>query len=228
MKTKNIPPDIKSKSINEAKIEILDILKRLEDNGIDLDNSKKDYERLLLLNNHVDNIFKEKLTKIHSIGKKIIYQFEMLKNIKNNAKTVDKFIKKYFKNQKYSELIPVMKYGTLFGGKKIRSTIILNTSKIFNINLNKIINVCAAVECIHSYSLIHDDLPCMDNDRLRRGKPSTHIKFGESTAILAGNSLLTLAFEMIADKKFNLDSKVKLNLIRKLSECAGHVGIAGG
>ena len=70
MKTKNIPPDIKSKSINEAKIEILDILKRLEDNEIDLENSKKDYERLLLLNNHVDNVFKEKLNKIHSLGKK--------------------------------------------------------------------------------------------------------------------------------------------------------------
>ena len=70
MKTKNIPPDIKSKSINEAKIEILDILKRLEDNGIDLENSKKDYERLLLLNNHVDNVFNEKLNKIHSMGKK--------------------------------------------------------------------------------------------------------------------------------------------------------------
>jgi len=70
MKTKNIPPDIKSKSINEAKIEISDILKRLEDSGTDLENSKKDYDRLLLLNNHVDNIFKEKLTKIHSIGKK--------------------------------------------------------------------------------------------------------------------------------------------------------------
>ena len=70
MKTKNIPPDIKSKSINEAKIEISDILKRLEDSGTDLENSKKDYERLLLLNNHEDNIFKEKLTKIHSIGKK--------------------------------------------------------------------------------------------------------------------------------------------------------------
>ena len=152
----------------------------------------------------------------------------MLKNIKQNANTVDKFIKNYFNMQKYSELIPVMKYGTLFGGKKIRSTIILNTSKIFNINLNQIINVCAAVECIHSYSLIHDDLPCMDNDRLRRGKPSTHIKFGESTAILAGNSLLTLAFEMIADQKFKLDTHIKLNLIKKLSECAGHVGIAGG
>ena len=152
----------------------------------------------------------------------------MLKNIKQNANTVDKFIKNYFNMQKYSELIPVMKYGTLFGGKKIRSTIILNTSKIFNINFNQIINVCAAVECIHSYSLIHDDLPCMDNDRLRRGKPSTHIKFGESTAILAGNSLLTLAFEMIADQRFKLDTNIKLSLVKKLSECAGHVGIAGG
>ena len=152
----------------------------------------------------------------------------MLKNIDQNAKIVDIFIKKYFNTQKYSELIPVMKYGTLFGGKKIRSTIIFNTSKIFNIRSNQIINLCAAVECIHSYSLIHDDLPCMDNDTLRRGKPSTHIKFGESTAILAGNSLLTLAFEIIADKKFNVDTTVKLNLIKKLSECAGHVGIAGG
>lgn len=152
----------------------------------------------------------------------------MLKNIKQNAKIVDIFIKKYFNTQKYSELVPVMKYGTLFGGKKIRSTIIFNTSKIFNIRSNQIINLCAAVECIHSYSLIHDDLPCMDNDTLRRGKPSTHIKFGESTAILAGNSLLTLAFEIIADKKFNVDKTVKLNLIKKLSECAGHVGIAGG
>ena len=70
MKIKNIPPDIKSKSINEAKIEISDILKRLEDNEIDLDNSKKDYDRLLLLNNHVDNVFKEKLNKIHARGKK--------------------------------------------------------------------------------------------------------------------------------------------------------------
>ena len=152
----------------------------------------------------------------------------MLKNIKQNAKIIDTFIKKYFNTQKYSELVPVMKYGTLFGGKKIRSTIIFNTSKIFNIRSNQIINLCAAVECIHSYSLIHDDLPCMDNDTLRRGKPSTHIKFGESTAILAGNSLLTLAFEIIADKKFNVDTTVKLNLIKKLSECAGHVGIAGG
>ncbi len=152
----------------------------------------------------------------------------MLKEIKRNAKIVDVFLKKYFKKQKYSNLILPMKYGTLFGGKKIRSTIILNTSKMFNLNLSKVINVCAAVECIHSYSLIHDDLPCMDDDKIRRGKPSTHIKFGESTAILAGNSLLTLAFEIITDKKYNISPAIKVELLKRLAECAGHVGIAGG
>lgn len=121
-----------------------------------------------------------------------------------------------------------MKYGTLFGGKKIRSTIIINTSKIFNLDLKKIIHICAAVECIHSYSLIHDDLPCMDNDKLRRGKLSTHVKFGESTAILAGNSLLTIAFEILSNKNLNINDKKKINLIKLISNCSGHSGIAGG
>ena len=121
-----------------------------------------------------------------------------------------------------------MKYGTLSGGKKIRSSIIFNTGKLFNINNKKLLNICAAVECIHSYSLIHDDLPCMDNDKIRRGKPSTHIKFGESTAVLAGSSLLTLAFEMIADKKYLVDSVTKIELIKQLAICSGHTGIAGG
>jgi len=152
----------------------------------------------------------------------------MQKDIKKNAKIVDRFLKKYFSNQKYSNLISAMKYGTLFGGKKIRSTIILNAAKIFNLNISKVINICAAVECIHSYSLIHDDLPCMDNDKLRRGKLSTHMKFGESTAVLAGNSLLTLAFEIITDKKYKVKPATKVILLKKLAECAGHTGIAGG
>ena len=152
----------------------------------------------------------------------------MKKEIKKNAKIVDRFLKKYFRSEKYSNLIPAMKYGTLNGGKKIRSTIILNTAKIFNLNVNKVINICAAVECIHSYSLIHDDLPCMDNDKLRRGKPSTHAKFGESTAVLAGNSLLTMAFEIITDKKYKVKPAIKVVLLKKLAECAGHTGIAGG
>tara|TARA_Y100000816_G_scaffold228904_1_gene174019 strand:- start:106 stop:789 length:684 start_codon:yes stop_codon:yes gene_type:complete len=86
----------------------------------------------------------------------------------------------------------------------------------------------SAVECIHAYSLIHDDLPCMDNDAIRRGKPSTHIKFGESTAVLAGNSLLTMAFEILSHKNLKISEKNKNNLINKISECSGHLGIAGG
>ena len=152
----------------------------------------------------------------------------MSKKIRNNARVIDVFLKKFLKNQKDSGLIIPMKYGTINGGKKIRSTIILDVAKIFKLKLRKVINICAAVECIHSYSLIHDDLPCMDNDRLRRGKVATHIKFGESTAILAGNSLLTLAFEIIMDKKYNLKPSAKIFLLKKLSEYSGHTGIAGG
>ena len=146
----------------------------------------------------------------------------------SNAKKIDIFLKKYLKNQKNSSLINPMKYGVLSGGKKIRSSIIVNVGKIFNIKSNKLLNICGAVECIHSYSLIHDDLPCMDNDKLRRGKLTTHIKYGEATAVLAGSSLLTLAFEMIADNKYQIENKIKVELIKELAKCYGHTGIAGG
>ena len=121
-----------------------------------------------------------------------------------------------------------MKYGTLSGGKKIRSSVIISVGKLFNLKPSRLINICGAVECIHSYSLIHDDLPCMDNDKTRRGKPSTHIKFGESTAVLAGNSLLTMAFEILSHNHLNISKKVKVDLINKISESSGHLGIAGG
>ena len=152
----------------------------------------------------------------------------MSKDIKTNARAIDAFLKKYLKSQKYSGLIMPMKYGTLTGGKKIRSTIIFNAAKIFKLKKSKIINTCAAVECIHSYSLIHDDLPCMDNDSLRRGKLSTHKKFGESTAILAGNSLLTIAFHILSQKNLSINEKIKIKLINLISQCSGHEGIAGG
>jgi len=150
------------------------------------------------------------------------------KKLIKNATKVDKFLIDYLKKQNNSLLVKPMKYGVISGGKKIRSTIIFDLGKIFNLSEKKLINVCAAVECIHSYSLIHDDLPCMDNDKMRRGKPSTHIKFGEASAVLAGSSLLTLAFEIIADKKYILNSKMKNEIIKSLATCSGHTGIAGG
>jgi len=150
------------------------------------------------------------------------------KRLLANAKKIDKFLIKYLKNQNQSSLSQPMKYGVISGGKKIRSTIIFDTGRIFNIDEKKLINICAAVECIHSYSLIHDDLPCMDNDTIRRGKPSTHIKYGEASAVLAGSSLLTLAFEIIADKNYKLNPKSKNQIIKFLANCSGHTGIAGG
>ena len=152
----------------------------------------------------------------------------MKNSLKKIAKDTNIYLKKYLKNQKKSNLLNPINYGLFSGGKKFRSKILIDIGRIFNVNYSALIKIGASVECIHAYSLIHDDLPCMDNDITRRGKPSTHVKFGEATAILAGNSLLTLAFEILSDKKLNIIDKTKVELIKKLSECSGHTGIAGG
>ena len=145
------------------------------------------------------------------------------------AKNTDNYLKSVFSKQSdYSYLIKPMKYGVLSGGKRFRSAVLVNTGKIFGIDYKKLIIIGAAVECIHSYSLIHDDLPSMDNDDLRRGKPSTHKKFNEFTAILAGNSLLTLAFEILSGTDLKLSQKIKTELVSILSHCSGHSGLAGG
>ncbi len=152
----------------------------------------------------------------------------MINKLNKNAKKIDKFLINFLKKQKKTMLVSPMKYGVISGGKKIRSTIILDSGKLYKIKESKLIYVCAAVECIHSYSLIHDDLPCMDNDSFRRGKLSTHKKFGEATAVLAGNSLLTLAFEILSDKKNSLSLSQKNKIIRLIANFSGHTGIAGG
>ena len=150
------------------------------------------------------------------------------KKLSKVAKDTNIFLKKFFLKQKKSNLIVPMRYGMFPGGKKIRSKIIIDIGKIFNLDYKKLIQVAAAVECIHAYSLIHDDLPCMDNDNLRRGKLSAHKKYGESTAILAGNSLLTIAFEILSDEKFKINISTRIKLINSISKCSGHSGIAGG
>ena len=152
----------------------------------------------------------------------------MQKELNKIANDTNSFLKKFIKKQKKSELIIPMQYGLFSGGKKIRSKILVDIGSIFKLNYKILIMIGSTVECIHAYSLIHDDLPCMDNDTIRRGKPSAHIKFGESTAVLAGNSLLTMAFEILSHKSLNVSEKTKIDLINKISECSGHLGIAGG
>ena len=152
----------------------------------------------------------------------------MQKKLNKIAEDTNLFLKSFIKKQKKSELIVPMQYGLFSGGKKVRSKILIDIGSLFDLKYKSLVIIGSAVECIHAYSLIHDDLPCMDNDTIRRGKPSTHIKFGESTAVLAGNSLLTMAFEILSHKDLNISEKVKINLINKISESSGHLGIAGG
>lgn len=151
------------------------------------------------------------------------------KKIVKVASHVDIFLKNYLKKRtENTQLFNALKYGLFSGGKKFRSYLIVASGKLFNLNYKQLIAIGAAVECMHSYSLIHDDLPSMDDDDFRRGKKSTHKVFGEATAILAGNSLLTLAFEILSSNNININAKSKINLINALASSAGHSGIAGG
>ena len=152
----------------------------------------------------------------------------MKKKLSQVARDINIFLKQFMKKQKKSDLLIPMKYGLFPGGKKIRSKLLIDIGKIFGIQYKKLIQIGAAVECIHAYSLIHDDLPCMDNDQIRRGKLTTHKKFGESTAILAGNSLLTIGFEILSSNHLKIDNYKKSKIINLISVCAGHSGVAGG
>ena len=145
------------------------------------------------------------------------------------ANDTNRYLKKILaKKKNFPHLLKPIQYSIFSGGKRFRSAVIVNTGKIFNIDYKKLIIISAAIECVHSYSLIHDDLPAMDNDDLRRGKLSTHKKFNEFTAILAGNSLLTLAFEILSSKNLKLSEKIKNELVKVLAIYSGLTGLAGG
>ncbi len=127
-----------------------------------------------------------------------------------------------------SLLAKAMKYSSINGGKRIRAFLVLQSSKIVNLSLENSMVLSSSIESIHSYSLIHDDLPSMDNDDFRRGKPSSHRKFGEATAILAGDALHDFAFQLISENLKNINPKQNLKLINYLTNCTGHDGLAGG
>ena len=127
-----------------------------------------------------------------------------------------------------SRLYEAMQYSAIGGGKRIRPLLVLAGCDLFNVGRDRALRAAVAVECIHVYSLIHDDLPAMDNDDLRRGKPTVHRAFDESTAILAGDSLHALAFEVLADGATHEDPFVRAELVLELARAAGPAGMAGG
>jgi len=125
-------------------------------------------------------------------------------------------------------LYEAMRYAAIGGGKRLRPLLVLAACGLYHVDQQRALRVGLAVECIHAYSLIHDDLPCMDDDDLRHGKPSLHRAYDESTAILAGDSLHALAFEVLADDQTHEDPFVRIELIQELARAAGPGGMAGG
>jgi farnesyl diphosphate synthase len=127
------------------------------------------------------------------------------------------------------KLLEAMRYGLLIGGKRMRPYLSYITGESLELNLNDVDGIAAALECIHAFSLLHDDLPAMDDDDLRRGQPTCHKAFDEATAILAGDSLQTLAFDILANHPFSADvEKHRLTLIRRLISASGYQGMCGG
>ncbi len=127
-----------------------------------------------------------------------------------------------------NRLFQAMRHGTLSGGKRLRPFLTMHTANLFNVDPQRARRVAAAVEFVHCYSLIHDDLPAMDDAKLRRGKPTVHIQFDEATAILAGDALLTLAFEVLSEPETHEDPRVRCELVRALAKASGGHGMAGG
>lgn len=125
-------------------------------------------------------------------------------------------------------LVAAMRHAALGGGKRLRPGLVLAAARLFGRDDEGVILAGAALECIHCYSLVHDDLPAMDDDDMRRGRPTVHRAYDEATAILAGDALLTLAFDLIADPRVHASAEVRLEASRELARAAGHGGMAGG
>ncbi|MBK5565046.1 polyprenyl synthetase family protein [Ensifer sp. 2YAB10] len=127
-----------------------------------------------------------------------------------------------------ANLLAAMRHGVLNGGKRLRPFLVIECADLLGGNADVSVRVGAALECVHCYSLVHDDLPAMDDDDMRRGQPTVHKAYDEATAILAGDSLLTFAFDIIAAPETSLSDAQKVELVLALGRAAGHGGMAGG
>ncbi len=127
-----------------------------------------------------------------------------------------------------ADLMRAMRHAALANGKRMRPFYVIETGAMFDAPEKALLRTAAALECVHTYSLVHDDLPCMDDDDFRRGQPTVHKAFDEATAVLAGDALLTLAFKILANDETHPDPKIRLRLIERLSDAAGPQGMVGG
>ncbi len=127
-----------------------------------------------------------------------------------------------------AHLLSAMRYAALASGKRLRPFLTLEAGRLFEADETSLLRTACAIECVHTYSLVHDDLPCMDDDDLRRGQPTVHRAFDEATALLAGDALLTFAFELLADPQTHPDSKMRCLLVAGLAKASGPLGMIAG
>jgi farnesyl diphosphate synthase len=150
-----------------------------------------------------------------------------MNSLKPLQERIDKYLTTYISQFAPSNLQQAMSYSLLAGGKRIRPILVYLTGQMFNTPLAKLDSIAAAIEAMHTYSLIHDDLPAMDNDHLRRGKPTCHIQFGQAEAILAGDALQSLAFSLLSENQY-IDSQSKIKMITELANASGLAGMCLG
>jgi farnesyl diphosphate synthase len=150
---------------------------------------------------------------LDAIGKAIDQRFDRLMPVPEDSR---------------AQLFHAMRHAAIGGGKRMRPLLVVAACDLFHVDRERALRVALAIECIHVYSLIHDDLPCMDDDDMRRGKPTVHKAFDEATAVLAGDSLHALAFEVLAEEATHEDPFARLELITALAVASGPSGMAGG
>jgi len=160
---------------------------------------------------------------------------DFAERLTQTAKTVDGVIMDLFGDKalpgetlRPTRVTESMRYAALAGGKRLRPFLVVETAALFGKEGEGVLRAAAAIECVHCYSLVHDDLPAMDNDDLRRGQPTTHRKYDEATAILAGDALLTYAFDILADEPTHPDPAVRVALVKTLARASGLGGMVGG
>ena len=150
--------------------------------------------------------------------------------MKAAAETVDQALERLLPAPEghHARVCEAMRYAVFAGGKRLRPFLTLAGAELFGAPQAQAVRAAAAIEALHTYSLVHDDLPCMDDDDLRRGRPTTHRRFDEATAVLAGDALLTLAFEILADAETHPSGQVRADLVARLARAGGHGGMIGG
>lgn len=156
--------------------------------------------------------------------------YDLKKALADNASAVEKSLLQLLPDgdELEARVYEAMRYAVMVGGKRLRPFLVMSTANLFDVRKDCAMRAAAAIEMVHTYSLVHDDLPAMDDDDMRRGQPSTHRKFDEATAILAGDALLTMAFEVLADPDTHSDANVRCKLVSTLAKAAGAEGMVGG